>query len=78
VRLGYEEHASALAQRIARALLQSGMRESFNPHDGGGIGARHFTWSALAVEMLEPDASARYSHLAPAPTGPASAVDPPA
>jgi hypothetical protein len=46
-------------------VLQSGLREFYNPHDGRGMGAQSFTWSALAVELLEPDPAAHNSHLGP-------------
>ena len=64
VRLGYGEQAQTLAGAIQRAVLQSGLREFYNPHDGRGMGAREFAWSALALELAEPDEAARESHLA--------------
>jgi hypothetical protein len=67
VRLGYRSEAATLARGIARAALQSGLRESYHPDDGAGMGARDFAWSSLALEMQEPQAGASYSHL---PRGP--------
>ena len=53
VRLGYEEPARELADRLAGAIASSGLREYYNPHTGAGMGAREFGWSALILEMLE-------------------------
>jgi hypothetical protein len=66
-RLEYEQEASVLAGGIARAVLESGLRESYHPWEGAGTGACRFSWSTLALEMLEPDPSARNSHLPTAP-----------
>jgi hypothetical protein len=63
VRLAYRQEATTLAHGIERAVLRSGLRESYHPHDGRGTGARDFAWSTLALEMLEPDPNARESHL---------------
>jgi len=63
VRLGYDEHAETLARALQRAVLQSGLREFYNPHDARGMGAREFAWSTLALEMAEPDPAARESYL---------------
>jgi hypothetical protein len=63
VRLGYDEQARALARGIERAVLASGLREFYNPHDAGGMGACSFAWSTLALEMLEPDPGARTSYI---------------
>ena len=64
VRLGYQAEAATLARGVERALLRSGLREFYDPHDGHGMGARDFAWSALALELFEPDPGARASHLA--------------
>jgi hypothetical protein len=63
VRLEYRAEATTLARGIEHAVLQSGLREFYNPHDGRGMGASDFAWSALALELLEPDPDARTSHL---------------
>ena len=31
-----------------------GLREFYDPHDGRGMGAHDFAWSALALELLDP------------------------
>jgi hypothetical protein len=31
-----------------------GLREFYDPHDGRGVGAQDFAWSALALEFLDP------------------------
>ena len=51
VRLGYEEPAQRLAGQVRAMVASEGLREYYNPHTGAGLGARDFTWTALAVEM---------------------------
>jgi hypothetical protein len=63
VRLGYEEEASELAIRIAHAVGAAGLREYYDPFTGAGMGASGFSWSALVMELIEPDPDARSSHL---------------
>jgi hypothetical protein len=63
VRLGYRPEAAILARGIERAVLASGLREFYDPRDGRGMGALNFAWSALALELLEPDPGAGSSHL---------------
>jgi hypothetical protein len=63
VRLGYSEPARALARGAQQALAQSGLREFYGPHDARGMGARDFAWSALALELLDPDERAAGSYL---------------
>jgi hypothetical protein len=54
VRLGYEEQAAMLARAITETVSREGLREFYDPHDGHGMGAQDFAWSALALEMLDP------------------------
>jgi len=54
VRLGYEEQAASLARAIAETVSREGLREFYNPHDGRGMGAEDFAWSALVLELLDP------------------------
>ena len=54
VRLGYEQQAATLARAIAGTVATEGLREFYDPHDGRGMGAKSFAWSALALEMLDP------------------------
>jgi hypothetical protein len=54
VRLGYEEQAATLARAITETLSREGLREFYDPHDGRGMGATDFAWSALALELLDP------------------------
>jgi glycogen debranching enzyme len=63
VRLGYREHASEMASRVGRAVASGGLREYYDPYTGRGMGATNFSWSALAMELVEPDPQARTSHL---------------
>ncbi|MDQ6810334.1 MAG: hypothetical protein M3Z95_00360 [Actinomycetota bacterium] len=59
MRLDYRHEAATLARGIERAVLKSGLREFYNPHDGRGMGATDFAWSTLALELLEPDPPTR-------------------
>ena len=71
VRLGYDEEANEMAQRLARAVSGAGLREYYDPFNGAGMGAKSFTWSALVTEMVDKDPGAHFSHLgagAPTPT----------
>jgi hypothetical protein len=54
VRLGYEEQAATLAGAITQTVAREGLREFYDPHDGRGMGAQDFAWSALALELLDP------------------------
>ena len=54
VRLGYAEAAATLTRAIAATVAREGLREFYDPHDGRGMGAEDFAWSALALEMLDP------------------------
>lgn len=54
VRLGYEEEAATLARAITETVAREGLREFYDPHDGRGMGAHEFAWSALALELLDP------------------------
>jgi hypothetical protein len=54
VRLGYEAQAATLAGAITDTLSREGLREFYDPHDGRGMGATDFAWSALALELLDP------------------------
>ena len=62
VRLGYDEPARQLAAKVREVVAREGLREYYNPHTGAGLGARDFTWTALAVEMADP---ARAGEVAP-------------
>ena len=54
VRLGYEQQAATLARAITETVSREGLREFYDPHDGRGMGAEDFAWSALALELLDP------------------------
>ena len=54
VRLGYAERAATLAQAITQTVAREGLREFYDPHDGRGMGAEDFAWSALALELTDP------------------------
>jgi hypothetical protein len=63
VRLGYEQEAQELARRIAGAVTDAGLREYYDPYSGLGMGAEDFSWSALVMELADPDPLARTSHI---------------
>jgi hypothetical protein len=63
LRLGYSEQAEALRVRLAGAVTSSGLREYYDPYDGHGMGAAQFGWSALIMELTEPDPRAGSSYL---------------
>ena len=54
-RLGYGEEAAELARAVAAAVRHKGLREYLNPYTGDGLGATDFAWSALALELAEPE-----------------------
>lgn len=62
-RLGYREHADVLRDGLSRAIAAEGLREFYDPYTGRGMGATNFAWSALIVEMLDPDPRATASFL---------------
>jgi hypothetical protein len=63
VRLGYAAEAAELSARIARAVQAAGLREYYDPYTGEGMGATDFSWSALVMELVDPDPEAGSSHL---------------
>ncbi|MGB9184002.1 MAG: hypothetical protein WCB67_08040 [Solirubrobacteraceae bacterium] len=63
IRLGYDEPAAELAQRLGGAVASAGLREYYEPYTGTGMGARDFGWSALILELLDPDPAAAGSYL---------------
>jgi hypothetical protein len=63
VRLGYLDAAETLATRLHDAVATAGLREYYDPYSGRGMGARDFAWSALIMELLDPDPGARHSYL---------------
>jgi hypothetical protein len=63
VRLGYEQHAVQMADRIGATVVREGLREYYNPYSGGGMGAFSFAWSTLAMELVRPDERSPTSYL---------------
>jgi hypothetical protein len=63
IRLGYDQPAAELAQRLAGAIVAMGLREYYQPYTGAGMGAVDFGWSTLVLELLDPDPRARLSYL---------------
>ena len=64
VRLGYSEQAAELVKRVGAAVSSAGLREYYDPFSGRGMGAVDFGWSALALELTDPDPAAGRSYLA--------------
>ncbi len=63
-RLGYEDQATELLNRLVGAVTRAGLREYYNPLSGVGMGAVDFGWSALLMELVDPDPRAAQSYLA--------------
>jgi hypothetical protein len=42
----------------------AGLREYYDPFNGRGMGATDFSWSALALELLQPDGGGHMSYIA--------------
>ena len=63
VRLGYEQQAATLARGITETVAREGLRESYDPHDGRGMGAEDFAWSALCAGAARPEQRERGSAL---------------
>jgi hypothetical protein len=45
-------------------VTRAGLREYYNPLSGVGMGAVDFGWSALLMELVDPDPRAAQSYLA--------------
>jgi glycogen debranching enzyme len=58
VRLGYDERGAHMAARIAETVRREGLREYYDPYTGEGLAAFDFAWTALAMELAEPDLEA--------------------
>ena len=63
VRLGYQAEADELSRRVAGAVGASGLHEYFDPYTGRGMSVSSFAWSALIIELAEPDPAAVSSYL---------------
>jgi hypothetical protein len=63
LRLGYADQAAELVRRHTATVRGSGLREYYDPFDGTGMGQRHFAWSTLIMELVEPDPRAASSYL---------------
>ncbi len=63
VRLGYRKQAAEMERRLTHAVSIAGLREYYDPRTGAGMGATDFSWSALVMELADPDPAAAGSHL---------------
>jgi hypothetical protein len=63
IRLGYRDEAATMAGALSETIKREGLREYFHPRTGAGLGATDFAWTALAVEMADPDPAAARSYL---------------
>ena len=52
---GREDLGARIADRSAALIEQGGFREYYNPSTGEGHGARDFSWTAIAIDMLAED-----------------------
>lgn len=64
-RLGYDQAADEMARRLAVTVVSAGLREYYDPFSGAGMGATDFSWSALIMELIDPDPAASSSHTGP-------------
>jgi GH15 family glucan-1,4-alpha-glucosidase len=64
IRLGYDDAARDLVERLTHAVSVHGLREYYHPLTGEGMGASAFAWSCLIMEMLAPHPRAASSYLA--------------
>lgn len=48
---GFDDLAKQIKESSLALLEKSGFREYFNPLTGKGLGAKNFTWGALAIDM---------------------------
>lgn len=55
-RLGLNDEADRMAQRLLPIVEREGFREYYNPSTGAGMGAHQFGWSTLLAEMADPQA----------------------
>ena len=62
-RLGYDAEAAQMVTALAEVVQREGLREYYNPLTGEGLGATDFAWTALALEMADPDPAALRSYL---------------
>jgi Trehalase len=53
-RLGYEAEANRIVGSLLTAVERHGFREYYNPLNGEGLAARHFGWSTLLLELVDP------------------------
>ena len=55
--------SASMAAHIARAVGGAGLREYYDPFSGTGMGAEDFSWSAVVLDMVDPDPEACRSHI---------------
>jgi hypothetical protein len=53
-RLGYEDAANDLRDRLVAVVLREGLREYYDSRTGAGMGALDFGWSSLVWEIADP------------------------
>lgn len=63
VRLGYDGPAGELAGALSGAIAREGLREYYDPRTGEGMGADGFAFTALALDLADPDPRAATSLL---------------
>jgi hypothetical protein len=63
LRLGYDDEATEMSNRLCETIARERLREFYEPYSGEGLGAREFGWSSLIAELAEPDPAAAGSYL---------------
>ena len=53
-RLGYQDEADGLRDRLVAIVLREGLREYYDARTGEGMGALDFGWSSLVWEIADP------------------------
>lgn len=62
-RLGYDDQAEVLRDRLGATVAAAGLREYYDPYTGAGMGATDFAWSSLIMEIIDPDPRAGAGYL---------------
>jgi hypothetical protein len=63
IRLGYVTEANELVRRVVTPVGTQHLREYYNCFTGAGMGAMDFAWSALVIDMIDPDPRAALSYV---------------
>ncbi|HSX45052.1 MAG TPA: trehalase family glycosidase [Candidatus Saccharimonadales bacterium] len=50
---GFKDEAQKIIDQSVQLLETAGFREQFNPLNGEGYGAHHFTWGCMVMDMIQ-------------------------